>query len=234
MIRKKLLIYLIIFFLVSLSKDSKLISSELLRVNTPELIEGVVAVVNDEIITFRDISLELIIQGKITKNNINIDEILNRIIEDKLIYEQVVKFKYSNSLEQNPLSVEKEFESLKKMYASEERLKEILFLLGTNIASLYERLQQKKIIYQYVSSVIYSSISYDMSELKDYYDKQSGSRNYTEEDFYLNLDQIKNNYIKEKSKQFYDDFINKLKSNSWIQIDKELLAFFENKLKEDD
>lgn len=221
-----------IFFLVLLVKESKLTSKESRRINTPQLIEGVVAVVNGEIITFRDISLELIMQGKIAKNDVKISEILNRIIEDKLVYEQVIK--YSNALEQSDLSVEKEFESLKKMYGSEEKLKEILFLLGSNIASLYERLQQKKIIYQYISSVIYSSISYDMSELKYYYHKQSEGKKYDEEDFYLNLDQVKNNYIKEKSKQAYDDFINNLKRNSWIEIDKELLAFLENKLKLDE
>lgn len=232
MIRKKIFIYLMIFFLVLLVKDSKLTSKESRRINTPELIEGVVAVVNGEIITFRDISLELIMQGKIAKNDVKISEILNRIIEDKLVYEQVIK--YSNALEQSDLSVEKEFESLKRMYGGEEKLKEILFLLGSNIASLYERLQQKKIIYQYTSSVIYSSISYDMSELKYYYQKQSEGKKYDEEDFYLNLDQVKNNYIKEKSKQAYDDFINNLKSNSWIEIDKELLAFLKNKLKLDE
>jgi hypothetical protein len=192
-------------------------------IETPELIEGIVGVVNGDIITMRDIGLELIIEGKINKKDVDIYEVLNRIIEDKLIYGEAMK--YSSVIKEADLSVEKEYSSLIKMYGNEEKLKEIIFLLGTNLSSLYERLRQKKIIFQYLNTIIYASISYDIASLKGFYRDQVGAAEYDENYFYENLDKIKSEYVRAKSKEYYKNYISALKNVAEIEIDEEMVKF---------
>ncbi len=212
--------YLILFFI---NISAKANNSTHKLTSSAELVEGVIAIVDGDVITIRDLNVELIIENKIKKGEINIDYVLNRLIEDKLIYQQLLR--YYTVFGKKEFQLEKEYESLKNVYGDEKTLRDITFLLGTNLATVYEKLREKKMIYDYLNLVVYESISYNLDEIKDYYINKSGSMNYDESQFYLNLNNVRDEFIKQKSEEVYNDYINKLKENALIEIDKYMVDF---------
>jgi len=193
-----------IFFLISCC----FICAQNTENNKEELLDGIVAIVNNDIITFKDIKLELLIQNKLYDKEFNVENVLDRIIEDKLILQDISKFLSSYFFNLN-IEVDNELNQLFNLYKSEDNLKNILKPLGLGLNDVLTKLKEKKLIYNFLNQRLYSLIKQETGESLSDIQSQQYSNNYS----------IEQN-ISLKSKEAYLNYITLLKSQSIIIIKK--------------
>src|SRR4030042_3517742 len=182
----------------TLSYENTDISSDNLS-EIPELIDCIVATVNDDIITFRNINLELIIEGKVEKNDVNIEEIIDRIIEDMLIYQELSNYP-PTFLTDKKTTVDEEMTSFIKLYGGENAYKQLIYKYGLNPEAVSFNLRRKKIIFLYLNYKLYASVFNSMEELREYYvDQMNGTLDNSTEDFYHRFNEIKEKLTAQKS-----------------------------------
>jgi len=133
---------------------------------------------------------------------------LNRIIEDKLILQDISKFLSSYFFNLN-IEVDNELNQLFNLYKSEDNLKNILKPLGLGLNDVLTKLKEKKLIYNFLNQRLYSLIKQETGESLSDIQSQQYSNNYS----------IEQN-ISLKSKEAYLNYITLLKSQSIIIIKK--------------
>lgn len=189
-----------------------------------KIIDGIIASVNDDIISSKDVAGELLIQGKLQSGNCALDDILQRIIEDMLIFQELSKYPPAPLLNIS-IDVTGEGSSIASNYGGENNIKKIMYASGLTPEDLTVKLKYKKIIFLYLNYKIFSAIYISVDEIKSYYENNILRLQKGEDDnFYKHYDEIKNALAAEKTKSAYDDYISSLKKASVIIIHQDILA----------
>lgn len=189
-----------------------------------QTIDGIIATVNDDIISFKDVAGELLIQNKLKSEDCSIDEILQRIIEDLLIFQELSKYPPAPLLSIS-IDVNEERASIASTYGGENNLKLFIYTSGLTPEDLSDKLRYKKIIYLYLNYKIFSAIYISVDEIKNYYEKNiSRMQNGADDNFYKHYEEIKKNLAVEKTKSAYDDYIHSLKQVSVIIVRQEIVT----------
>jgi len=191
--------------------------------DTQSIIDGIVANVNDDSISFNDIALELLVQSKLDTTTCITEEILERIIEDQLIFQELSNFP-PTFLMNTTIDITEEYDSLVKEYKGEDNLKKLVYALGLTPEDVSRKLRTKKIIYVYLNYKLYSSIFISVDEIKDYYEKNAERLQKSPDDNYYNhFEEIKIVLTEEKTLNAYKEYSASLKSASTIIVHKEIM-----------
>lgn len=193
----------LIFFLISCSS----IYAQNAENNKEQFLDGIVAIINNDIITFKDIKLELLIQNKLSEKEYDIENLLNRIIDDKLILQDISKFTSSYFFNLN-IEVDNELNQLFMLYKSEDNLKNILKHLGLSLNDILIKLKEKKLIFNFLNQRLYSLMKEEKEESLNDIQNQ-----------YNNNYSIEQN-ISVKGKEAYLNYITSLRAHSIIVIKK--------------
>lgn len=143
-----------------------------------EVVNEIVAVVNDEVITKQDLDkffLPLKLQlksrysGKELEENLKKakDNLLNKMVQDKLLLEEAKK----NNLTVSEERVERKLGSIRQNFPTNEEFKKYLERSGMKVSDLKERYRQQFLIDKLVSKKIKSDITVNPNELLQYYKK---------------------------------------------------------------
>lgn len=166
---KKSILFLLFIFLFSVPFATAM---------EEELLDRVVAVVNDEVITQAelDIFLRPIYEqyskeysGPELVNAVHEvrEKILNQMIEDKLVYQEAV----AQGIEIKEEDEEKEFQAFKAKMEHPGELDEMLEREGLTMKSLRERLKKQAMVRQLQDREIRSKVIVSPAELEDFFKK---------------------------------------------------------------
>lgn len=141
-----------------------------------ELLDRVVAVVNDEVITQAELDTFLRpIYEQYSKEYSGAElakavnevrkKILSQMIEDKLVYQEAVK----QGIEVKDEDVDKEFEMFKSKMEKPEELDELLEREGLTMKALRERLKKQAMVRQLQDREIRSKVIVSPTKVEDFY-----------------------------------------------------------------
>jgi parvulin-like peptidyl-prolyl isomerase len=150
--------------------------------------EKIVAIVNNEIITQRDleaflnfmrIQLSKEYSAKELDDKIAVmkSDLLDRLIEDKLILQEAKK----NKLQADEGRIKAKIDELKKRYDSETDFENSLKNQGLVQADLEARVSDQILMYNIVETKIRDKITIKPAEITEYYNKNTAEFNLTEE-----------------------------------------------------
>jgi len=163
----------ILFLLLSM-----MLTMPLAHAAQEELLDRVVAVVNDEVITqaeldtflrpiYEQYSKEYSGQELVKAINDVRQKILSQMIEDKLVYQEAVLM----GIEVKDEDVEKEFQAFKAKMDKPEDLDALLEREGLTMKALRERLKKQTMVRQLQDREIRSKVIVSPTEVEDYYKK---------------------------------------------------------------
>ena len=143
-----------------------------------ELLDRVVAVVNDEVITqaeldnflrpvYEQYSKEYSGQELVKAVGEVRQKILSQMIEDKLVYQEAV----AQGIEIKEEDVEKEFQAFKAKLEKPEELDQMLEREGLTMKSMRERLRKQAMVRQLQDREIRSKVVVSPNEVEDFYKK---------------------------------------------------------------
>jgi len=143
-----------------------------------ELLDRVVAVVNDEVITqaeldnflrpvYEQYSKEYSGQELVKAVGEVRQKILSQMIEDKLVYQEAV----AQGIEIKEEDVEKEFQAFKAKLEKPEELDQMLEREGLTMKSMRERLKKQAMVRQLQDREIRSKVVVSPNEVEDFYKK---------------------------------------------------------------
>ncbi len=161
---------IILFFL------AMTLSMPLARAAEQELLDRVVAVVNDEVITqaeldtflrpvYEQYSKEYSGAELVKAINEVRQKILSQMIEDKLVYQEAVQM----GIEVKDEDVEKEFQAFKAKMENPEKLDEMLEREGLTMKALRERLKKQAMVRQLQDREIRSKVIVSPTEVEDFF-----------------------------------------------------------------
>ncbi len=151
-------------------------SIPLARAAEEELLDRVVAVVNEEVITqaevdtflrpiYEQYSKEYSGESLVKALNEVRQKILSQMIEDKLVYQEAV----AQGIELKDEDMEKEFEDFKAKLEKPEELDEMLEREGLTMKSLRERLRKQAMVRQLQDREIRSKVIISPVQVEDFY-----------------------------------------------------------------
>ena len=150
--------------------------------------EKIVAVVNNEIITQRDLEsflnfMRVQLSQQYTSNELDEkivvmrSDLLDRLIEDRLILQEAKK----NNLQADEVRIMLKIGELKKRYSSETEFENSLKSQGLVEADLQARIRDQILMYNLVETKIRDKIVIKPSEITEYYNKNITDFSLTEE-----------------------------------------------------
>jgi len=153
-----------------------LLCSPLAYTAEQELLDRVVAVVNDEVITqaemdtflrpiYEQYSKEYSGEGLVKAINEVRQKILSQMIEDKLVYQEAVR----QGIEVKDEEVEKEFQDFKSKLEKPEDLDMMLEREGLTLKALRERLKKQAMVRQLQDREIRSRVVVSPTEVEDFF-----------------------------------------------------------------
>lgn len=170
--------------------------------------DKIVAVVNDEVITQKDLDdylkftrleLEQQYKGKELEEKVSAmnHDMINRLIEDRLILqeakralEQARKDKdaYAVSrLEVDPGRIKIRIDDIKKHYFSDKEFQEALAQQGMNQSDLEEKIREQVLTYSIIDLKVKNNITVNPREVTDYYQQNLGAMKLPEEREFVSL-----------------------------------------------
>ncbi len=143
----------------------------------PQLLDRVVAVINDEIITLSELDMLLRpiyehysqeyegqrLVNKITEAR---KKLLNQLIEDRLVFQEAKKLE----IEVTEAEIDEELARLKEEFPSEMELEQALNQQGMSFATVRERIQRQIMVRRLHDMEIRSKVVVSPLEMKSYYD----------------------------------------------------------------
>lgn len=145
-----------------------------------QLVDQVVAVVNDEVITQSELDMilrPLYMQYKsqypedklVQMMNDARQKLLNQLIEDKLVYQEAQKQK----IDVDESMLDSEIEDLKKRFSTDQELEDALHQDGLNFKEMRERLRRQNMIRQLQDREVRSRIVVSPLDVERYYQEHS-------------------------------------------------------------
>ncbi len=149
-------------------------------VSYAEILDRVVAVVNDDVITQSEVDVLLRPWYEQFKNRYQGDELavklnevrrnlLNQLIEDKLVYQEAVK----RNIEISESEIDERVQEFKSRFKTEEDFVKIMNAQGMTMTKLRERYRQQMAIRRLHLIEIKSKVFVSPLEIEDYYSKHS-------------------------------------------------------------
>jgi peptidyl-prolyl cis-trans isomerase SurA len=155
-----------------------LFSASLACAAEKELLDRVVAVVNDEVITqaeldtflrpiYEQYSKEYSGEALMKAINEVRQKVLSQMIEDKLVYQEAVQM----GIEVKDEEVEKEFAAMKAKMEKPEELDQMLKAEGLTMSALRERLKKQAMVRQLQDREVRSKVIVSPGEIEDFFNK---------------------------------------------------------------
>jgi len=156
-----------------------------------EVVNKIVAVINDEVITQSDLDkfffpvklkLEAEYRGKELEEAIKVSrkDLLGKMIQDKLLLKEVEK--YNITVSQNRIM--NKLEAIKSGFPTEEAFNEAVAKSGMSVDDLKKRYHEQLLIDNFIFKVIKSNIQVSPQEVTEYYDEHKT------EEIFKNLERI--------------------------------------------
>jgi len=127
--------------------------------------DKIVAIVNNEIITQKDLDDFSNFMRWEMKKEYSKEELLERLIEDRLILQAALK----EDLKVSPERIKARIEGIKKSYKSKEEFEDTLLNRGLSLSDLESKIREQILMYDIVEKKIKSKISILPQEVTDYY-----------------------------------------------------------------
>ena len=145
-----------------------------------ELLDQVIAVVNDEPITQSELDVllrplydqyreEFRGEEMVVKLNEARQKLLNQLIEDRLVYQEAVRQK----IETDQSEIDKAVTEFKKRFPNEDTMDEVLREQGLSLSDLKERFRKQSMIRQLHTIEIRSKVVVSPKEIEEFYQKNS-------------------------------------------------------------
>jgi len=155
-----------------------LFSASLVSAAEKELLDRVVAVVNDEVITqaeldtflrpiYEQYSKEYSGEALMKAIHEVRQKVLSQMIEDKLVYQEAVQM----GIEVQDEEVDKEFAAMKAKMEKPEELDQMLKVEGLTMGALRERLKKQAMVRQLQDREVRSKVIVSPREIEDFFNK---------------------------------------------------------------
>jgi parvulin-like peptidyl-prolyl isomerase len=138
--------------------------------------EGVVAVVNNEVITQKDLNnfinfMKIQLSGQYTKEEVEqrvnqmLPDLISRLIEDRLILQAA----YKENISVNQSRIDARIEQIKRRYASETDFLNDLTSQGLSLADIETKIREQFLMFEIIDSKVKSKVVVKPQEVTAYY-----------------------------------------------------------------
>ncbi len=127
--------------------------------------DKIVAVVNNDIVTQKDLERLSKFLRLQTQKEFSEEELLERLIEDRLILQVALK----ENLQVNKNHIDMRIERIKKEYKTIEEFNNVLEREGLSLADLELKIKEQTLMYKIIDTKVRSKISISPQEITDYY-----------------------------------------------------------------
>lgn len=138
--------------------------------------EGVVAVVNNEVITQKDLNnfinfMKIQLSGQYTKEEVEqrvnqmLPDLISRLIEDRLILQAA----YKENISVNQSRIDARIEQIKRRYASETDFLNDLISQGLSLADIETKIREQFLMFEIIDSKVKSKVVVKPQEVTAYY-----------------------------------------------------------------
>jgi parvulin-like peptidyl-prolyl isomerase len=142
--------------------------------------DGIVAVVNNDVITQKDLNdfinfMRMQMYGKYSEEeieqriNLMLPDLISRLIEDRLILQAA----YKEDIIVDQIRIEARIEQIKKQYSTEADFEQALASQGSTLADIELKIKEQLLMFGVIDREIESKIVVTPQEITDYYNAHS-------------------------------------------------------------